>query len=59
MAGDIDSTSPGYEMWSASIAGTYTCKGVQLSTAKPSFNFRIYWDGDLLDELLDGAKLDK
>jgi len=59
MAGDIDATSPGYEMWSSAGAGVYSCKGKQLSTAKPSVNFRVYWDGDLQDELLDGTKLDK
>jgi rhamnogalacturonan endolyase len=59
MAGDIDSLYKGFEMWSSSGAGTYSCKGVQISTAKPSTNFRIYWDGDLQDELLDGVKITK
>lgn len=59
MAADIDGSSPGYEMWSASGAGTYSVKGKQISTAKPSIDFRIYWDGDLQDELLDGTKIDK
>lgn len=59
MAADIDASSPGYEMWSAAGSGTYSVKGKQISTAKPSINFRIYWDGDLQDELLDGTKIDK
>jgi len=59
LAADISSASPGFEMWSSSGAGIYSCKGVQLSTNKPSTNFRIYWDADLQDELLDGTKLDK
>jgi len=59
MAGDIDASSPGYEMWSSAGAGIYSCKGKQLATAKPSVNFRVYWDGDLQDELLDGNKVDK
>jgi len=59
-AADIDSRYRGSEMWSSSSTGTYSCKGVQISTSKPSAdNFRIYWDGDLQDELLDGNKLDK
>ena len=29
------------------------------STANGSMNFRIYWDGDVQDELLDGNTLDK
>jgi len=59
LAADIDSTHRGYEMWSSSGKGTYSCKGVKISENKPSVNFRIYWDGDLQDELLDGTKIDK
>jgi rhamnogalacturonan endolyase len=59
LAADISSSSRGFEMWSSAGSGIYSCKGVQLSTSKPSTNFRIYWDGDLQDELLDGTKLDK
>ncbi len=59
LAADIDATHRGYEMWSASGKGVYTCKGVKISNNKPSINFRIYWDGDLQDELLDGTKIDK
>ena len=29
------------------------------STGSTSMNFRIYWDGDLQDELLDGNQIDK
>ncbi len=58
MAGDIDARFRGFEMWS-SAAGTYTCTGMQISTSKPSTNFRIYWDADLQDELLDGVKITK
>ena len=58
IAADIDASSPGYEMWSAA-SNVMTSKGVQLSASKPSMNFRVYWDGDLQDELLDGVKLDK
>jgi rhamnogalacturonan endolyase len=60
MAGDIDARYPGFEMWSSLSSGTYSCKGVQISTSKPSAdNFRIYWDGDLQDELLDGTVISK
>jgi rhamnogalacturonan endolyase len=58
MAGDVDPAYPGYEVW-ASSGDLYTCKGVSISTAKPSNNFGIWWDGDLCRELLDGTKLDK
>ncbi len=59
MAADIDSTHKGYEMWGSAGAGTYDCKGVLISANKPSYNFGIWWDGDLSRELLDGTKLDK
>jgi rhamnogalacturonan endolyase len=59
LAADIDAGHRGFEMWSSSGAGVYSCKGEQVATSKPSTNFRIYWDGDLQDELLDGNKLDK
>jgi rhamnogalacturonan endolyase len=65
LAADIDGTHRGFEMWStntdingASI-GIFSCKGVMLSTSRPSVNFRIYWDGDLQDELLDGTTISK
>jgi rhamnogalacturonan endolyase len=59
MAGDVDSRYPGFEMWSSLGGGTYTCKGVLISSSKPSTNFRVYWDADLQDELLDGVKITK
>jgi len=59
MAADIDSTSPGYEMWSYGASDVFSVKGKSLSTSRPSLNFRMYWDGDLQDEILDGTKLDK
>lgn len=58
LAADIDARYRGFEMWS-SAAGTYSCTGTLISNSKPSTNFRIYWDGDLQDELLDGAKITK
>ena len=33
--------------------------GEVTSTGKTSTNFRIYWDGDLQEELFDGGKIDK
>jgi hypothetical protein len=59
LAADIDAKHPGFEMWSAGSSNVYNCKAQAISTNKPSVNFRIYWDGDLQDELLDGTKLDK
>jgi len=59
LAADIDSNYRGWEMWASNTDGVYNVNGTRISTSKPSVNFRIYWDGDLQDELLDGTKLDK
>ena len=59
LAADIDPRYRGFEMWSSSGKGTYTCKGVKISENKPTVNFRIYWDGDVQDELLNGTGIDK
>ncbi len=58
MAADIDPNHPGYEMWGSS-GNLYDVDGNQISTNKPTYNFGIWWDGDLGRELLDGTKLDK
>ncbi|WP_406539495.1 rhamnogalacturonan lyase [Fibrobacter sp.] len=59
VAGDVDSTNRGHELWSAANWNTYTVKGKVLSSSRPAYNFRIYWDGDLLDELLDNTTISK
>ncbi len=58
MASDIDPRYKGYECW-ASRGGLYTCKGVQITTSKPSINFAVWWDADLSRELLDGTTISK
>ena len=58
LAANVSSKYSGYEYWSST--GKVFNNGVQLTGAKrPSINFRIYWDGDLLDELLDGTTITK
>lgn len=60
MAADIDPRKKGYEVWNIlSGDGVYDCKGNKLTTSRPSVNFGIWWDGDLLRELLDGTKITK
>lgn len=58
MAADIDPRYKGYECW-ASRGNLYTCKGVSITTTKPSINFAVYWDADLCRELLDGTTISK
>lgn len=54
MAADIDPTNYGLEMWSASQRGYFDVKGNH-HHADISFpqNSAVWWDGDLLRELLD------
>ena len=59
MAADIDPRYEGAEVWSSTDwktggAGLYSSTGEKISDTNPqSFNFAIWWDGDLLRELLD------
>nr|WP_307337560.1 rhamnogalacturonan lyase [Metabacillus malikii] len=59
MAADIDPRYEGVEVWSSTHwrtggDGLYSSSGEKISDITPqSFNFAIWWDGDLLRELLD------
>ncbi|MDE5850637.1 MAG: rhamnogalacturonan lyase [Muribaculaceae bacterium] len=60
IAADIDPRYDGYEMWCSSHPTPRSAAtGTTTSSATPSQNFRIYWDGDLQDELLDGSGITK
>ena len=74
MAADIDPTNPGVEMWSTASGGIRTIKGDLLAAGnrsdgnntymetrgvRLSVNFGIWWDGDLLRELLDHESVTK
>jgi rhamnogalacturonan endolyase len=58
LAADIYPGYRGFEMWSSTSKGIYSVKGEKITDAVPSVNFRIYWDGDLQDELLDRSFID-
>lgn len=55
MAADIDPTNPGVEMWSSASGGIRNIKGdvVKERVRGLSCNMAVWWDGDLLRELLD------
>lgn len=59
MAADIDPRYEGAELWSSTHwrdgdGGLYSSTGEKISEQSPaSFNFAVWWDGDLLRELLD------
>ena len=66
VAADIVKGSRGYEFWSAYGGFDKSSRnqnpfsavsGKEAGTQKPSMNFRIYWDGDVYDELLDGTSI--
>lgn len=59
LAANVDGSVRGFEMWSALNSAVTSCKGKPVSTSKVSMNFRIYWDADLEDELLDGTSITK
>ena len=61
MAADIDPTSPGVEMWSGSTGGIRNVRGESVAEQVwgLSTNMAVWWDGDLLRELLDGTRVSK
>jgi rhamnogalacturonan endolyase len=59
LAMDVDPSQPGYEAW-ASTGNLYSATGRDLGTVKPAgTNFGIWWDGDLLREILDKNTISK
>ena len=58
LAADVDADNPGYEVWSYATDGLWSLDGKKISDRRPSQNFRIYWDGDLQDELFDRGNID-
>lgn len=66
MTADIDPNSKGYEMWSSANANIYSATGTVLSTTQPTtagggstYNFGMWWDGDVQRELLDKTVITK
>lgn len=58
---DVDPRYPGYECWvaGAGITGMFDVKGNKISERTPSVNMGIFWDGDVLSEILNGHVIDK
>jgi rhamnogalacturonan endolyase len=62
LALDIDPRHRGFESWvrGAEIRGLFSAKGEKISeTAPRSCNFGVFWDGDVLSELLDRNTISK
>jgi MYXO-CTERM domain-containing protein len=69
VCGDVDPTHLGYECWTNgkvfnnSDLNTATALSstppTQIGSGAPGINFRIFWDGDLLSEVLDSNTVSK
>ena len=61
MAADIDPLFPGVEMWSMRSDGIRNHKGEIIAPRVKSLpmNMAVWWDGDLLREMLDGNVVSK
>jgi len=60
MAADIDAANPGLEMWSSRSGGIRNFEGqVVDSLARIPINMAVWWDGDLLREMLDHETISK
>jgi rhamnogalacturonan endolyase len=58
---DIDPRHPGHECWAAGpgLDALYDCKGEVIGPKPRSCNMGVWWDGDLLRELLNGTTIAK
>lgn len=66
LTADIDENHKGYEFWSSEGSGIYNSKGTKISDSQPTaagggstYNFGIWWDGDVMRELLDRTVITK
>ena len=61
MAADIDPTNYGLEMWSSASGGLRNVKGEVVCAAprRLPMNMAVWWDGDLLREMLDRETVSK
>ncbi|HET9503607.1 MAG TPA: rhamnogalacturonan lyase [Hymenobacter sp.] len=60
LAADIDPRHPGAELWTnVAELGLLSCQGERIGPAPRSVNFGLWWDGDLLRELLTDTRVEK
>ncbi|MBN2612900.1 MAG: autotransporter-associated beta strand repeat-containing protein [Bacteroidales bacterium] len=52
-AGDISANHRGFEMWGSTGCPLYSCQDGVIGLSPYQMNFMIWWDGDLLREMLD------
>jgi rhamnogalacturonan endolyase len=60
LAADIDPRHLGAENWAHNSDELFNVKGESIAPVRPKqVNFAIWWDGDVLRELLDGSTISK
>lgn len=61
LALDVDPRYPGYECWvtGAGITGMFDCSGNKIADNTPACNMGIFWDGDVLSEILNSTNIEK
>ncbi len=59
LAADYEATYRGCEFTYSTQTSSYKINGVAFSSSNPGMNFRIFWDGDEYEELLDDITLTK
>lgn len=61
LALDVDPRYAGFECWvaGAGITGMFDAKGNKIADKTPPCNMGIYWDGDVLSEILNGVNISK
>lgn len=59
VAADLDPRYVGAEFWGSNSRELFDVKGNAIGPAPRQTNFALYWDGDLLQELLDGTTVSK
>ena len=60
VCGDVDPGQKGYECWTGgSVYNMLNLTGSPIGSGAPAQNFRIFWDGDVLAEVLDSNTVSK
>jgi rhamnogalacturonan endolyase len=60
VCGDVDPAQKGYECWTGgSVYNMLNLTGSPIGSGAPAQNFRIFWDGDVLAEVLDSNTVSK
>ena len=66
MSADVDANYKGMEIWGSDGSGLRTCTGLLISNSIPttagngaSYNFGVWWDGDVQREILDRTVITK